>query len=540
VSAVSAWSQPSAPAPSAIQVVEMPPPPSPAVAKSIAPEQTISPPEPPVIVEKHTDTLTSVAPVPPSPAAHKVLNMGHWETGGGDDSDNIDFGFGFGAVDSDVPASSAPNAGPAAPKEAAVPPPAPSATVAGTLSPARPPPGLSIGGMPPMPVSAVMVHELENELENATLNAAPKNDPPPPPAMSSGLHNSVQHGGIGVGGHGHINSGLPSGIAQQNYNQYGMPSMYTYNAAAASASGFVGMHAPTGPVLASGVVPPQQSGKPQGGGLGGPNQNAGPPQTLPQQGLYGSQAHSGPASVGVGANADSTSTDNAGVPPGMPGAIPYTNPALHYGQHQFYMNQHQGGIGYNYGYGQFGGVAQGGFGYQHQQVMGQNQGYGAPHYDDQGHQGNTHHSSGTGGYQNKSGGGYRGRNTHHNNNNNQYQNQYNPQQHGGYGGQPYGMGYHGHGPAGMGDPYGMQHQGGIHSSGFQDDDHQKGRKGGRSGNSTLQQFQQGPQLGGQQQGFGIQGQGGVDSAPSSGGWSSNQGSGAGGWNGGAQSGWQGN
>merc|ERR1712238_363307 len=34
-----------------------------------------------------------------------------------------------------------------------------------SVSPARPPPGLSIGGMPPMPANAVLVHELENKLE---------------------------------------------------------------------------------------------------------------------------------------------------------------------------------------------------------------------------------------------------------------------------------------------------------------------------------------------------------------------------------------
>merc|ERR1712176_176909 len=159
---------------------------------------------------------------------------------------------------------------------------------------------------------------------------------------------------------------------------------------------------------------------------------------------------------------------------------------------------------------QFGG-APGGFGYP--QVMGQSGGYGASHYDDQGHQGNSHHSA-SGGYQNKSGGGgggYRGRNAH---SNNQYQNQYNPQ-HGGYGGQPYGIGYHGHAQGGMTDHYAaMQHQqhGGIHSGGvggFQDDDHKKGRKGRGGNNSSLQQFQpQGgpPQLGGQGQSFGLQGQ----------------------------------
>merc|ERR1711935_803266 len=119
------------------------------------------------------------------------------------------------------------------------------------------------------------------------------------------------------------------------------------------------------------------------------------------------------------------------------------------------------------------------------------------------------------------------------------------------------MGYHGHAPGGMTDPYAamQQHQhqqhGNIHS-GFQDDDHQKGRKGSRGGstNSSLQQqFQQQqggapPQLtGGPGQPFGLQGQQqqqgvGTESAPSNGGWSNQA---AAGWSGSAaqSGGWQG-
>jgi hypothetical protein len=468
-----------------------------------------------------------------------VLNMGHWETGDADDAQNLDFGFGsFGADHDAMDVKS-----PAASKEAS--------EAAAALSPARPPPGLSLGGMPPMPESAVMVHELENKMENAGLNPTPMDQPEPVkqmiPTQPTGQNPGAAYAPV-----------LPAGITQQNYNQYGMAGMYNYTAAAAG-NAFVGMHAPAGPVLAGGVVP-QQQGKPQVGhpqqSVTGHNPNA--PQNVPQQGLYGSQPPPAPSSgnaLGLESVAaeSSTAPTAGGIPPGMPGTIPYANPALHYGQQHYYMGQPQGGIGYNYGYGQFGGVAQGGFGYQ--QVMGQNQGYGAPHYDEQAHQGNAHPPGGSGGYQKNSGGGYRGRNNHHNNNH--YQNQYNPQQHGGYGGQPYGMGYHGDQfnqrggyPGGMGDPYGMQQGsgnyqsgGGSHSAGgFQEDDHQKGKKGGRgngSHNSSLQQFQQqGPphqQLGGQQP-FGAQGQG-SETTPSTGaggGWS-NQ---AGGWSGSAPS-WQG-
>jgi len=432
--------------------------------------------------------------------------MGHWETGDVADSQQLDFGFGSFGADADVvgdaSSSKAVPASPAAPKETQM------NNSAPAVSPARPPPGLSLGGMPPMPESAVMVHELENKMENASLNA-PKKDENKPITTSLPTQPAPTHA---------IPPVLPgAGLAQQTYNQYGMPGMYNYNAAG---TGFVGM-TPAGPVLAGGVVP--QPGKPQGGQ---PNVAG----SLPQQGIYGSQPSVPTSTDPSNDTSASGPTPGAGIPPGMPGAMPYGNPALaHYGQHQFYMGQHQGGIGYNYGYGQFGGVAQAGFGYQ--QVMGQNQGYGAPHYEDHSQQ-PSHQTTGSGGYH-KNSGGYRGRNNHHNSN--QYQNQYNPQ---GYGGQPYGMGYHGdhfnqrggYVPGGMGDPYGMQQ--GMHSGGFQDDDQQKHKKGGR-GNNSLQQFQQGPpQLG--QQGFGLQGQG--DAAPSSGGWSNSQG---GGWSGGAPS-WQGN
>lgn len=432
--------------------------------------------------------------VPPSPVAPtNVLNMGHWETGDADDAQNLDFAFGSFGTDNDaVDATTSSTSVPAAPQTSA------KDVETNGVSPARPPPGLSLGNMASMP----MVHELENKMESASLNAKkdPANERAPPAAAPAPV--------------------LPS-VTQQNYSQYGMPGMYNYTAAASS--GFVGM-----PGFAGGVVP-QQPGKPQGGITG----------TTAQQGLYGTQPQSAPSSgnaAGTESTGDSAAAapTPAGIPPGMPGAIPYANPALHYGQPQYYMGQHQGGIGYNYAaYGQFGGVAQGGFGYQ--QVMGQSQGYGAPHYDDQSHQGN--HSGGSGGYQKNNGGGYRGRNSHHNNN--QYQNQYNP---GGYGGQPYGMGFQdhynqrgGYGPAGMADPYGMQQGSGNYQSNGtqQDDDDQKGKKSGR-GNGAFQQAPP-PQLNGQQ-GFGLQGQGSEttpSTAAAGNGWS-NQ---AGGWSGTAQ-GWQ--
>jgi hypothetical protein len=532
----SAWGKQSAPEPAQISI-EMPPSP-----------QVISMEEIPTPVSP----IPVAAPQPPSPAKPvNVLNMGHWETGDGDDSQNLDFGFGSFGVDND----GGDNAATPAQMES---------VSASAVSPARPPPGLSIGGMPPMPANAVLVHELENNLESANLGGPAKKDQAAP-IQDKGIANNLpsQPDQMPTG----AQAAAPV-LPGQNYNQYGMPGMYNYGAGAAG-NGFGGIHAPGGHMLAGGMVP-NQPGKPQQPGGLGQHNPGGPPGVSPgaPQGLYGSQPPSAPLSANAGSDSADNTSAQPGMPPGMPGAIPYANPALYYGQHQFHMGQHpQGGIGYNYGYGaQFGGVAQGGFGYQQQGMMGQHGGYGGPNYDDQGqhHQGNTHHSGGSGGYQKNSGGGYRGRNAHHNNNQYQNQNQYNPQQHGGYGGQPYGMGYHGdqynqrggYGPGGMSDPYAMQQGSGNYQSGgmgggFQDDDQHKGKKGGGhrgTNNSSLQQnFQQGPpqQLGGQQP-FGLQGQG-SESTPSTGaggaagggaagggGWS-NQG---GGWSGGAPS-WQG-
>jgi len=540
-----------------------------------------------------------VAPKTLRSLPNNVLNMGHWETGDCDDSQTLDFGFGsFGPdneiVNMDVSTVTTnannvsnivtniqpqPEPVPKIIAESTGSPPAEPVPAAPTssVSPARPPPGLSIGGMPPMPANAVLVHELENKLE---MNSNPEPSVPTVPdknTISSTLPPSQTNNVTQVSSATENSSSVPAqvlqststtvntGISQQTYNQYGMTSMYNYPpTAAAAGNGFVGVHTTAGPFVGAGVVPPH-SQKP--GGITAQAPSAGPtgaPHTLPQHqaGLYGahqSAQSSGNPTPSTDTNANASSDNAPGqtatgaMPPGMPN-MPYANPAVYYGQQPFHLGQHQGGIGYNYGYGaQFGGAVQGGFGYQ--QVMGQSGGYG-PHYDDQPpHQGNSHHSGGSGGYQKNSGGGYRGR--HSNHSSNQYQGQYNPQQHGGYGGQPYGMGYHGdhfnqrggYGHGGMGDPYGMQQQGssnyqagGIHSgSGFQDDDHHKGKKGGNSRNSggahnSLQQFQQGPphQLSGQQQPFGLQGQDSQSTqvTGASGGWS-NQG----GWSAGGPS-WQ--
>lgn len=565
-----------------------------------------------------TDTPTPAPVVPTesepsrphiSSSTANVLNMGHWETAAdAEEAHSLDFGFGAFGVDNEVasvdettissstnnnavsdPSSTSlqtklqPSSAPPPqaqsqplPVDSAQPaPPAPTTTTT-TVSPARPPPGLSIA-MPPMPANVVHVHELENKLETASLSAAPKPDDsvvpttqvpekPMDPSLSekkpitpnlASAAQSTQSQQVGNPPES-ITPIIQQGGMSQNYTPaYGM-GMYSYNApnsaTGGAAAGFVGVHTPAGPVLASAVVPQQKpltSAQQQAGSAPG----GAPPLHQPQQtGLYG-----GPSSAGatITGSDTSVSTPNesaasaTGMPPGIPGGMPF-NPALFYGQQHYQMGQPHGGIGYGYGYGaQYGGAVQGGFGYQ--QVMGQSGGYGQP-YDDQPpqqHHGshNSHHNASThqGGYQkggHGGGGGYRGRGSHHNNHHNshgsgahQYQNQYTPQQHGGYGGQPYGMGYNvdhfnqrgGYGPGSI-DPYTMPqnssgYQGAIgHSSGgfsAQDDgdqsQHGKGKaKGARvnntsfGGNPTMQQFQQqGPpqQQGAQsaQQPFGLQG-----------------------------------
>ncbi|KAL7564425.1 hypothetical protein ACA910_002740 [Epithemia clementina (nom. ined.)] len=490
-----------------------------------------------------------------------VLNMGHWETDG--DDKNIDFGFGtFGVdpeaaiMDATTASSSTNNVSQAAPKESPAPATAP--------SPARPPPGLSIGGaMRPIPADAVLVHELENKLEEASLNAAAQQAVTEP--SSGGLQSQQSQSVAPPDGNSVSNDSVapannePSAPNHQ-VPTYGQPvatsvtggmGMYNYggNPAGASAAFIGGM--PSAPALGTPIPP-----KPPMGVALAPTQPqslyGGAPTAQQQAQISATSSGTGPNNANAPNSSNNTPTPTPGLPPGMP-AIPY-NPALFYGQ-QPHMGQYQGQIGYNYGYGaQFGGV-QGGFGYP--PSMGHSGGYGGgPHYDDQG---GSH--QGTSGYQ-KNTGGYRGRGNHHNNAN-QYQNQYNPQQHAGaYGGQPYGaMGYHGgdfsrggYGqPGGMQDHYIPQQQQpqAPQIGGFQSDaDQYKGKKGGPRGG--YQQFQPGPPPHLNQQPFGLQGSqaGGSNSDSNShsgpgttggttgaGGWA-NQTSGGGGWGAGAPS-WQG-
>lgn len=514
-------------------------------------------------------------PVPP-PVAQlptSTVLLGAWDVSGGDDA-GLDFGFGSFGNENDVASVEESHQE----KASNVTDISASASAAATaMSPARPPPGLSIGGMPPMPANAVTVHELEGKLEGVSLgvsssqaedsskdvSSAPLssgNGVAPSLTEKSNVSNDLtdatqtsqpQQPPLVSGGH--PDSANPM-LANQTYGAaYGM-GIYNNYGGANVGNGFMGIHAPN-PVL-GGVLPQQQKLPQQGTNTSQQqgNSQSGIPQHLhqgqqPQGGIYGAPASNGNVGGSEGpASGAADAPSPAGIPPGMPGAMPY-NPALFYGQQYYQMGQPHGGVGYGHGYGQFGAGVQSGFGYQ--QVMGSNGGYGQPYDDAPQHHGshNNHHSNNS--HQNyqknnhggSGSGGYRGRNNHHNNShhgshNNQYQNQYNPQ-HGGYGAQPYNMGYGvdqfgnrgGYVPGNM-DPYAMQQNnagyqsGGGHSSGGfsqEDSDHQlshsKGKsKGGNSrgnnngftsGNPNMQQFQQIPpqQQGnqGQQHGFGFQG-----------------------------------
>lgn len=435
--------------------------------------------------------------------------MGKWDVPEADDA-GLDFGFGSFGHESDQPEATDEEEIPQPQIETTIsslqqpssqhqpeqmtqqPESLPSAsTVNMSVSPARPPPGLSITGMPPMPANAILVHELENKLDfkepssqtkkveiedviptsvvsvPSTVSQPPTSSNIPTSSLSSDKTTSVNPVDLSQQ-QPHLVSNYPEAATNpvlpgmsQYTAVYGM-GMYNYNPS--SLGNFVGVHNPNGPVLAAGgvagVLPQQQKvsqnttsqQQHQQHQQQHQQQQTSAQPNLPSQhhqqhqgvGLYG--APSASVNVGVATNeatsgassSDASNSATGGLPPGIAhGAIPY-NPALYHGQQQYYQmaGQPHGGVGYGYGYGaQYGGAVQGGFGYQ--QVMGQNSAYGQP-YDDtqqlhstQGshHSSNSYQKSGHGGS-----GGYRGSRSHHGShhtnhgNAHQYQNQYNPQQ----------------------------------------------------------------------------------------------------------------
>ncbi|KAL7486141.1 hypothetical protein ACHAW6_011724 [Cyclotella cf. meneghiniana] len=489
---------------------------------SVAP-QTIPAPVPsvPASVQPTISPQTlpaAVQPSPPAPPAKpSVLNMGHWETGDADeDDDELDFGFGgFGNESEDAAPASAVTA-------------SNEATLQNHASPARPPPGLS---MPPMPAGAMLVHELENKLENTSLGAtttaaveevkslAENKDIVNANVQSSSSHPQSFNNDLGT-------QNIYPGMTQ--YGGYGM-GMYSMG----TSNGFGSMPPAQFPLGGPIGQQQQQQPKPQTG-LGQPPQqgvsrSGSSPHTLgqPQVPPYGMQ---NPANEGGATATDALPNATGGMPPGV-GQIPagmqgYPNPAFMYGQYNQMGHPAYAGMQYGYGQGQQFGV-QGGFGYH--QVMGQG-GYGAPYghdgrHDDQGnhsHMRDNHHST----Y--PKGGGYRhNRQNNHSQGGHQYGNNYQGQSYGGGG--PYGNSYQGQygghdgqfprGYGGSNDHYGMQQQGGGYpGGGYQDNNDQN--KGKPKGPHRVQQ-------GFHQQPVGLQG-------------STQNDSGGGGWPPAGQTSWGGN
>jgi hypothetical protein len=483
--------------------------PAPIAAVAVAAQPTISPQTLPAVVQP--------SPTVP-PAKPSVLNMGHWETGDADeDDDELDFGFGgFGDESEDAAPASAVTA-------------SNEATLQSHASPARPPPGLS---MPPMPAGAMLVHELENTLENTSLGAtttaaveevkslAENKDIVNANVQSSSSHPQSFNNDLGT-------QNIYPGMTQ--YGGYGM-GMYSMG----TSNGFGSM--PPGQFPLGGPIGQQQQQQPKPQtGLGQPPQqgvsrSGSSPHTLgqPQVPPYAMQ---NPANEGGATATDAVpNAATSGMPPGV-GQIPaamqgYPNPAFMYGQYNQMGHPAYAGMQYGYGQGQQFGV-QGGFGYH--QVMGQG-GYGAPYghdgrHDDQGnhsHMRDNHHSS----Y--PKGGGYRhNRQNNHSQGGHQYGNNYQGQSYGGGG--PYGNNYQGQygghdgqfprGYGGSNDHYGMQQQGGGYpGGGYQDNNDQS--KGKPKGPHRVQQ-------GFHQQPVGLQG-------------STQNDSGGGGWPPAGQTSWGGN
>jgi len=333
--------------------------------------------------------------------------------------------------------------------------------------------------MPPMPANAVLVHELEQDLEKTSLNSKVKEEKKP---LETTILNQPQAPSV-------TTQPEPANPTLAHNVSHTYPSYQVGMYVPGATNAFVGIQTPPGPV--HGGVPQHQ--KPQHSSFAAQQQQNGtgaaaPHHVLPQQqgGLYGT-ATAGPTTVmgtgsdTVGSSGAEPPTSASAIPPAMTGAMPYGNPPLFYGQQPYQISQPA--VGYGYGYGQF----SGGYGYQ----MGQGGGYGQP-YDDQ-PQHSSHHSGNIGYSKNShgSGGGYR-RNTHHTNSHgNQYQNQYNPQQPAGYASGPYSIGYNvdhfsqhrGYGPGNGMAHYGVQAPGANYqvAPGFDDDKKNKNQRGGSVG-----------------------------------------------------------
>ena len=446
-------------------------------------EQETTQPVQPVLEE------TVLPPPQPEAAKSSVLNMGHWD---GDDQDDDELDFGFGGFGND---NKEEKVAPAAPATQEIP------TAANHASPARPPPGLS---MPPMPAGAMLVHELENKLENTTLDD--KADVKDPAAPSTSQPQSF--------GDQNNTSNYPN--MNQYGGAYGGMGMYSMNT---SNGGFGSM--PPGQFPLGGPLGQQQQQEPKQQSLSAPNQNqrAGTTPALQQGG--GAPYTQNPQGNTPNDQQGPSGNQPPNMPPGVnqiPGGMQgYPNPAFMYGQYN-QMGHPYPGMQYGYaGQGQQFGV-QGGFGY-HQVMSGG--GYGAPYGHDGRHHGDdSNHSHMRDNHYPKGGGGYRHNNrNNHQGGHNSYGNNY---QGGNYGGGPYGGNsyqgqYGGHGDQfnrggyGGNNDYGMQGGGAPYQGGgYQNDNDGKGKPKGP--HRVQQGFHQQP--------VGLQGASQNESGGGGGGWPS--------------------
>lgn len=268
---------------------------------------TISPMQPgepePVLSPKQPPSAVAVAPaagVKPS----SVLNMGHWETGDGDD-DGLDFGFGSFAPDNDTAELTETTGSGSTGNGASTSAPAPTATA----SPARPPPGLS---MPPMPANAMLVHELENKLENTTLNG---------PMDGKTATASTSQTSASQPQSFHAVNELTGQMNPPGMSQYSGMGMYNIPGGAQPMPNGLGNNMP-------GQFP-----------LDGSNSQQQQQQSNPQQNDSSRPGNSGVSNNSAGGSsndanapggAPSSGGINAGMPPGMPSMQYHSNPAYLY------------------------------------------------------------------------------------------------------------------------------------------------------------------------------------------------------------------
>mmetsp|Transcript_12687 Transcript_12687/g.19107 ORF Transcript_12687/g.19107 Transcript_12687/m.19107 type:complete len:812 (-) Transcript_12687:187-2622(-) len=425
-------------------------------------------------------------------AEKPVLNLGRWGEAAADtaaNNDNFDFVFGTDGAETEADPATTVTTDTAAPTAVTNNTTSPQAQA----SPARPPPGLSLG-MPPMPPGVVHVHELENKLESTAVVEEPSTAEPAKESKSTETSTAVPQ--VTADSVATTKLGAPAAQPPSTTNT-----------------------ATTNTATSQPAFPPY-----------GMEMGYGPMRSFP--GVY--NAH-----VNPGVAQDSSGAGNASdLPPGLPHAQPppygnmqHPHPAMYYQ-----------GLPYGYGY-QFGAPGYGGYGANP---------YTAPAHDMSGGVGPGGHDNNNQGRAQPNR-GYRGnkhyQNQHTGTHNPQY-NQYNPQMmgYGQHAQPPYNAGYGGYGPD-MG--YGMQQAG----YGAQPDvtvDHNQGHYNGKSNNkySNHNRGNNGKYGQNQSQGGGVnqhlnsnngngfpQGSALQDSAPQQGGWSG-AGSGLNNHQWGTQGGWQ--